>query len=132
MHPSVRLTAASAPLTQEIAARDEFIAWHTARNRLTPEEETALAAERARLIGAGRDMVAVDKELAAYRAKVLAERRALIEARLTYQTLVDVLRSRDKVLIDAADLPGRRHLLLTDPELLRFPPIMGLPKEKEP
>jgi Cu+-exporting ATPase len=123
---------AHARLESARADRDSFLAWHLARSKLTDAEESALAAERAKRVGAGQDVATVDKDIAAYRAKVLAARRALIEARLTYQTLVDVLRARDKVLIDAADIPVRRNLLLTDPDLLRFPPIMGLPKEKEP
>ena len=41
------------------------------------------------------------------------------------QAVVDVLRSRDKVLIDAADVPGRRHLFLVDPDLLRMPSLVA-------
>jgi Cu+-exporting ATPase len=74
----------------------------------------------------------VDADLARHRAKLLAERRALLETRLAYQALVDALRLRDKVFIDAADAPGRRHLFLLDPDLLRLPPAVGPPKEREP
>jgi Cu+-exporting ATPase len=113
------------------ADRDAFLAWHHVRNRLTDAEEAILAAEREKRIAAKEDPAAVDKDIAARRAKILADRRAILEARLTYQTLVDVLRLRDKVYIDANDVPGRRHLFLLDPDLLRVPPMIG-PKEKEP
>jgi Cu+-exporting ATPase len=45
---------------------------------------------------------------------------------------VEVLRQRDKVLIDAADVPGKRQLFLLDPELLRIPltPRPGEPRDQ--
>ncbi|MDY3554852.1 cation-translocating P-type ATPase family protein [Gemmata sp. JC717] len=115
------------------ADRDAFLAWHTARVRLTDAEEAALAAERANRIAAKQDPAAVDRDLAERRARTLAERRALLETRLTYQTVVDVLKSRDKVIIDAPEAPGRRHLFLLDPELLKVPQLVA-PRtiEKDP
>ncbi|VTS11589.1 protease modulator HflK [Gemmata obscuriglobus] len=115
------------------ADRDAFLAWHTARAQLTDAEEAALAAERANRIAAKQDPAAVDKDLAERRTRTLAERRALLETRLTYQTVVDVLKSRDKVIIDAPEAPGRRHLFLLDPELLKVPQLVA-PRtiEKDP
>jgi Cu+-exporting ATPase len=123
---------AHARLEAARADRDSFLAWHTALNALTDAEEAALAAERGRLIATGRSPADADADVARRRAKALAERRALVETRLTYQALVDVLRLRDKVFIDAADVPGRRHLFLMDPDLFRLPPALTAPKEKEP
>lgn len=118
-------------LEEARADRDAFLAWHTVRSKLTDVEEARFAMERAKRIQAGQDAATVDKDIAARRAKILAERRALLETRLTYQALVDVLRLRDKVFIDAANIPGRRHLFLLDPDLLRVPSI-GAPLEKAP
>jgi len=114
---------ADAHATREAAAadRDAFLAWHAVRSRLAPDEEAQLVAEWRRRIGCGEGPLWVSVDLARARAKTLAERRALIEYRLTTQAVVDVLRQRDKVLIDADDVPGRRHLFLVDPELLRLP-----------
>jgi len=112
------------------ADRDAFLAWHAVRDRLAPDEEAMLAAERQRRVKAGESPPAVEKDLSALRARTLAERRFLIEQRLTVQAVVEVLRSRDKVLVDAADVPGRRHLFLVDPELLRLPSLVA-PREKE-
>jgi Cu+-exporting ATPase len=114
------------------ADRDAFLAWHAARSKLTNAEEAALGAERAMRLKAGEAVASVDADIAARRAKTLAERRKMLETRLTYQALIDALKNRDKVLIDAADVPGRRHLFLLDPDLLRLPPMIGPPKEKEP
>ena len=113
------------------ADRDAFLAWHAVRNKLAPDEDARLAAEREKRVKAGMDPATVDKELAALRARTLAERRFLIEQRLTTQSVVDVLRLRDKVLVDAADVPGRRHLFMVDPEMLRMPSLV-IPREKDP
>jgi Cu+-exporting ATPase len=48
------------------------------------------------------------------------------------QAVVDVLRSRDKVLIDTDNVTGRRHLFLVDPELLRLPSMVVPRQDKEP
>src|SRR5579883_735085 len=119
-------------LEEARADRDAFLAWHTVRSKLMDVEEARFAMERAMRIQAGQDAATVDKDLAARRAKILTERRMLLETRLTYQTLVDVLRLRDKVFIDAADIPSRRHLFLLDPDLLRVPSIVAPPTEKAP
>ena len=115
------------------AERDAFLAWHLVRTKLTDAEEAALATERAKRIAAKQDPAAVDRDIAERRAKVLTERRMLLETRLTYQTVVDVLRLRDKVIIDAPDVQGRRHLFLLDPDLLKFPSVIA-PRviEKDP
>lgn len=92
-----------------------------------------LAHERANRIAAKQDPDAVDKDIADRRARTLAERRALMETRLTFSTVVEVLRMHDKVIIDAPDVPGRRNLFLLDPDLLKFPPLVA-PRvgEKDP
>jgi len=106
------------------ADRDAFLAWHAVRNKLAPDEETMLAAERDRRVKAGDSLAAVEKELTLLRERTLAERRFLIEQRLTTQAVVDVLKSRDKIMVDSPDIPGRRHLFLVDPELLRMPSLV--------
>ena len=53
----------------------------------------------------------------------------MTESRLAWEVLTEVLRGRDKVIIDA-DMPkGRRHLYLVDPDFLR--PILIAPKSNE-
>jgi Cu+-exporting ATPase len=115
------------------ADRDAFLAWIAARTKLTDAEEAILATERANRIAAKQDPVAVDQDIAQRRERILAERRAIVETRLTFQTVVEVLRLRDKVIIDSGDVPSRRHLFLLDPELLKFPSLVA-PRvpEKDP
>jgi hypothetical protein len=88
--------------------------------------------ERDRRLKAGESIAVVDKDLADRRSRILTERRYLIENRLAVQAVVDVLRTRDKVLIDTADVPGRRHLYLIDPEMLRIPSLVVPRQDKEP
>jgi Cu+-exporting ATPase len=127
-----RATAdAHAALEAARADRDAFLALHAARVKLTDGEEAAFARERDARVKAGQPVAGVDQDLAARRANVLAERRAILDSRLTYQTLVEALQGRDKVLIDSGDVPGKRHLFLLDPDLLRFPsPVAPLNPEK--
>ena len=115
-----------------IADRDAFLAWHTVRSQLSSDEEATLTAERERRIKAGESITTVQKDLSDRRAKILTERRFLIENRLTVQAVVEVLRQRDKVLIDTADISGRRQLFLVDPEMLRFPSIVAPRQDREP
>ena len=117
----------------------QLVDWHRREDkfsyfemhRLKDLEPKALADERAKRIGAGQNAAAVDADIAQRRAKTLADRRAVLDSRLMYQTAVDVLRMRDKTFIDFGDSGGKRHLFVLDPELLRLP-LPGLPKEKEP
>ena len=106
------------------ADRDAFLAWLAVRNKLAPDEEATIASSRQRRVKAGESLAAVEKDLSSLRDRTLAERRFLIEQRLTLQAVVDVLKSRDKIMVDAPDVPGRRHLFLVDPDLLRMPSLV--------
>jgi Cu+-exporting ATPase len=114
------------------AARDAFLAWHAARTRLSPQEEAELANELESRVRAGTGRPTATREIDAKRQQLLATRRFLTEFRLTLQATVGVLAGRDKVLIDADNLPGKRHLFLADPEGQKLPPWMLRPPEKEP
>ncbi len=122
---------AHAKIEDAKAARDEFLAWHGARSKLADAEEAVIAAERAKRLAAGQDAAVVDKELADRRAKVLVERRALLETWLTYRAMVEAMQGRDKLFIDG-DVQVRPHLIPPIPDVLRLPPGIGMPKEKEP
>ncbi len=47
--------------------------------------------------------------------------RYLTDFRLSWTALAEVLGTRDKILIDSDQVPGRRQLYLLDPETLRLP-----------
>lgn len=113
------------------ATRDAFLAWADARSKLPATEEAKLASEKESRIRAGEPPAVVEKDLSERRQKLLADRRALTEFRLTLEAAVQVLRGRDKILIDADNLPGKRHLLLMDPDLPRLP-VPALPRPSGP
>ena len=49
--------------------------------------------------------------------------------RLTTKAITDAFRQRDKILIDAGDLPGKRSLFLLDPDLFKLPAFGPRPGE---
>ena len=89
------------------ASRDAFLVWHRQRTEFTAEEMSSYPDE-------------------ATRRSAIERRRQLTEYRLAWDVLTDVLRGRDKVIIDSDVPKGRRHLYLVDPEFLR--PIIAAPK----
>jgi Cu+-exporting ATPase len=88
-------------------ARDVFFHWHKQRTQLTPADLQRYPTEEAR-------------------RTILQERRLLTEYRLTWDVLTEILRGRDKVIIDGEVPSGRRHLYLVEPEFVR--PVVIPPK----
>ena len=122
-------TEANRQVKDARALATAFDAWVKARTRLGAEAAAAFDAERAKRLAAGETAAAVDADLAARRTRLVAERRLAIESGLAARAVAEAFRGRDKVWVDAADLPGRRQLFLIDPELLRplAPPRPGEP-----
>jgi P-type Cu+ transporter len=129
---SLRMTrqaeaAATTKVTEATAARDAFLAWAKSRRELPAAVEMQLQAEIESRVKAGQDRAAVTNEVNTRREKLLVERRMLTDFRLSLDAVTLVLQGRDKILIDAASLPGKRHILLMDPES-RLPPIAFPPR----
>ena len=61
------------------------------------------------------------------RREKIAAQAALTEFRLFWDSLSRALAGRDKIIIDAEKVPGRRHLLLLEPDQLRPPVPMLVP-----
>jgi Cu+-exporting ATPase len=104
-------------VAEATATRDAALEWHTMRNTLTEDEEAAL-----------RSLPA--DEAKQKREAILAERKRLTEFRLALDAVVGVLKSRDKILIDADKVPGTRKLYLIDPNIL--PMVSPLRAEPKP
>jgi regulator of protease activity HflC (stomatin/prohibitin superfamily) len=124
--------AAAGKVAEATAARDAFLAWAKARSALPPEDEVRLKSELESKLRAGQDRTSAEREIESKRRELLASRRFLTDLRLSLDAVVQVLRGRDKVLIDAADLPGRRHLFLMDPETPKLPPVAFPPRGDNP
>ena len=102
-------------LAEATALRDVFLAWHNTRNMLTPDEEKLVAND------------------AAKREQTLMARRSLTDLRLTLDALASVLRTRNKILVDADKLPGMRKLFLIDPDLMPKAPLpLAFPRGTNP
>jgi regulator of protease activity HflC (stomatin/prohibitin superfamily) len=111
------------------ASRDTYAAWHRARTQLDPADEARMTAE---LIGRWLAGDAGPAALADYRQRrreLLAVRRSLTDFRLAWDALAAALAGRAKVIVDAERLPGRRQLLLFDPQQFA-PPAPVLPKNE--
>jgi P-type Cu+ transporter len=89
------------------AGRDSFLYWLELRNK--PPNG-----------GASQSM-----DPAAHQEEI-ARRKRLTESRLVWEVLVEVMRGRDKVIIDGDVPKGRRHVYLVDPDFLR--PVLIAPK----
>jgi len=89
------------------AGRDAFLFWYKLRSELSAAELALYPDE-------------------ASRREAVARRKRLTESRLAWEVLVEVMRGRDKVILDGDAPKGRRHLYLVEPEFLR--PLMTVPK----
>jgi Cu+-exporting ATPase len=108
---------AHSKVTEATAARDGILYWQTARNSLP----AAVEAELQKL---------PPEEANTKRQAMIAQRKLLTEFRLSLDAITAVLRSRDKILIDADKLPGTRKLYLLDPDLLPKVPPLVAPREQ--
>lgn len=109
---------------QAETARDGFLARYRARTQLSFAQEWEIL-DRA----PDTDIASVVLDYEPRRQEAVAAKAALTDFRLAWEALVAALRGRDKVIVDTDRLPGRRHLLLFDPEMFRPPPpLIGLPE----
>jgi Cu+-exporting ATPase len=116
------------------AMKAVFLARHRARTQLAPEQEWQLLSEALDAAMNGTEPREAYREYERRRNEALALQAVLTDFRLFWDALGQALAGRDKVLIDADKVPGRRHLLLVDPE--QFRPVMpqlpaGLPPRSE-
>jgi Cu+-exporting ATPase len=115
------------------AAQAVFLARLQARTQLTPQQEWELLGDALTEIMEGMDPTEAKRAYDRRRGDVLAAQAVLTDFRLFWDALGRALSGRDKLLIDADKVPGRRHLLLVDPEQFRIPvPVLGLPDRTQP
>lgn len=113
-------------------ARDSFLARQQARTELSGRDEWRLFSDAALAVAHGREAPGAYREYLQKRQERLALQPFLTEFRLAVRTLTDGLQKRDKVIVDASKVPGKRHLMLFDPEWFRPPPSVILPSERLP
>jgi hypothetical protein len=103
------------------AARDAFLARQQARTQLGLSGEWRLFSAAAAEVADGKSPTQAYQDYQAQRRAALAVLRGLTDFRLYWDALAKVLAGRDKILIDAEKVPGRRQLFLFDQEPMRWP-----------
>jgi regulator of protease activity HflC (stomatin/prohibitin superfamily) len=101
------------------ASRDVFLARLWARGELDWWTEARLFREAVTATPVGKSPGEAGTEYRQRRQEYLARQAALTDFRLYWNALGRSLGGRDKMVIDADQVPGRRHLLLLDPEPFR-------------
>jgi hypothetical protein len=66
------------------------------------------------------------------RQERIAAQKSLTDFRLFWDALGEALAGREKIIIDADKVHGRRQLLLFDPDQLRMPAPLMIPPERGP
>jgi regulator of protease activity HflC (stomatin/prohibitin superfamily) len=123
--------AADEKVRQAEVLRDTFLAHYRLRHELSPQEEWQLLSDAAATVTVGQDPMTAYQEYQQRRQVRLALQAYLTDFRLALRSLAGALQKRDKVIVDADKVPGKRHLLMFDPELLRPPPVI-LPRDSMP
>jgi hypothetical protein len=102
---------------------EAFLARYRARSALPPEQEWSLLWPALDGILGGQSPEAAGRQYLQRRGEAIARQEALTDFRLYWEQLSAALTGRDKVIIDADRVPGRRHLWLLPFE----PPSMPVP-----
>ncbi len=119
-------------VTAAEAGRDVFLARDRARSELSLATEGRLLVEAWAAVRAGRPASAAVEDYHKRRRELRAARAALSDFRAYWDALGRTLAGRDKMIVDADKLPGRRQLLLMDPEQFRVPALTPTPAERAP
>ncbi len=119
-------------VTAAEAGRDVFLARNSARAELSQEAECLLALDAVGEVRSGKAPTAAYQDYRRRRGELLALQPALNDFRLFWTALGQALAGRDKMIIDADTVPGRRNLLLLDPEQFRVPVLMPGAAERAP
>jgi hypothetical protein len=117
-------------ISQTEAAAHAFLVGQAARGSLSLSQDLIILCETLRdcWLGGftGNAMVEYERR----REIALALQRTLTDFRLYWNDLGKALTGRDKIIIDADHVPGKRHLLLFDPEQWRVPAPLLTPSQR--
>jgi Cu+-exporting ATPase len=128
-----RNARAAAHETVNAARGDQamFLARQSARAALSLRTEWTLFVGALRDLRAGHPPSAVHAEYQRKHSEQHELQASLTDFRIYWDTLARALAGREKVIVDADQVPGRRHLLLLDPDQFRTPvPFLIEPERK--
>ncbi|HJT78804.1 MAG TPA: SPFH domain-containing protein, partial [Gemmataceae bacterium] len=115
-------------VSQAEAERDVFLARQRLRGQLSLRQECWLLWEAGQELQRGARPADVARAYLQRRKQWVAVQATLNDFRQFWGAVGQALTGRDKLIIDADKVPGRRQLLLFDPELFRIPvPVLGMP-----
>lgn len=109
------------------ANRSSFLAKLQSRTDLSMAQECQLVNDTLLAMVDGQKYEAAVNEYQQRRRSLITAQAILTDFRLFWNSLGDALTGRDKILVDADKVPGRRNLLLFDPEQFRVPVPMMMP-----
>jgi Cu+-exporting ATPase len=113
------------------AAQAVFLARQNARTHLSIEQEVSLLGDAAEDLLSGKTPGEAYRTYDRRRRDRLALQVALTDFRLFWDSLGQALSGRDKLIVDADKVPGRRHMLLFDPSQFAIPvPVLPLPSQQ--
>jgi Cu+-exporting ATPase len=119
--------AAHERVKQEEAVQAAFLARLAARNQLSQQDEYQLWMEAAEGLKHGQPASEVYRDYERNRQQRLAIQTELTDFRLFWNALSSALAGREKVIIDAEKVPGRRQLLFLDPQFRVPAPVLSRP-----
>jgi Cu+-exporting ATPase len=116
------------------ANRSAFDGRYRLRNRLDLADEWRLFSAAWREMSKGRSAAEVGEEYLHRRDEALTQQQALMDFRTYWETLSAALSGRDKIILDADKVPGRRHLWLLPlpPFGFPMPGMMPAPRPQTP
>lgn len=117
-------------IKQAEADRDTFLMRSAARKALPPDQELSFYMQSVQEVLKGGNPAVVEAKYQKMKQGLIAQQATLTDFRLFWDMLARALTGRDLVLIDADKVPGRRSLLLLDPEQFRPPAPIILPPER--
>jgi Cu+-exporting ATPase len=118
-------------VTQAQAEQTRFLTLSTARKQLAFDQEWRLFLDACAALQSGTPAADVYAAYERRRQDALTLQATLTDFRLFWDALGRALTGRDMVLIDADRVPGRRHLMLFDPEQFRVPAPAVMPSNRE-
>jgi Cu+-exporting ATPase len=114
------------------AAQASFLARRQVRVSLSAAQEWRLLRDAVAAVRDGQAMRAAYRDYEQRRQSLLALQAVLTDFRLYWDALGSVLAGREKIIIDADKVPGRRHLFLFDPDKFRIPFPVMMPDRNAP
>jgi Cu+-exporting ATPase len=122
--------AAHEVVQQADASRAAFLARYAQRNRLGLRDELRLLCGYLGALLQHQTPASAYRDYQNRRREFLALQASLTDFRLFWDGLARALDGRDKVLIDADNVPGRRQLWMVDPEQFRIPVPVPVPRSE--